>query len=149
MGPTWVLLAPGGPHVGPMILAIWGVTHILQGYFTSIVQSYCPNTHEASYRIWVNTLGKCRNTGATRAYIHWWHLPRLLHGPDCFSLNLLHLYRCRQLRVLWHLINLVKCIFKDFFYFGRKSICFIVCFLRAQLSIDSCDNVVPSDHTFT
>ena len=23
MGPTWVLLAPGGPHVGPMNLAIW------------------------------------------------------------------------------------------------------------------------------
>ena len=25
MGPTWVLSAPGGPHVGPMNLAIWGV----------------------------------------------------------------------------------------------------------------------------
>ena len=24
MGPTWVLSAPGGPNVGPMILAIWG-----------------------------------------------------------------------------------------------------------------------------
>ena len=24
MGPTWVLLAPDGPHVGPMNLAIWG-----------------------------------------------------------------------------------------------------------------------------
>ena len=23
MGPTWVLLSPGGPHVGPMNLAIW------------------------------------------------------------------------------------------------------------------------------
>ena len=23
MGPTWVLAAPGGPHVGPMNLAIW------------------------------------------------------------------------------------------------------------------------------
>ena len=23
MGPTWVLSAPGGPHVGPMFLAIW------------------------------------------------------------------------------------------------------------------------------
>ena len=23
MGPTWVLSAPGGPHVGPMNLAIW------------------------------------------------------------------------------------------------------------------------------
>ena len=24
MGPTWVLSAPGGSHVGPMNLAIWG-----------------------------------------------------------------------------------------------------------------------------
>ena len=24
MGPAWVLSAPGGPHVGPMNLAIWG-----------------------------------------------------------------------------------------------------------------------------
>ena len=23
MGPTWVLSSPGGPHVGPMNLAIW------------------------------------------------------------------------------------------------------------------------------
>ena len=23
MGPTWVLSAPDGPHVGPMNLAIW------------------------------------------------------------------------------------------------------------------------------
>ena len=26
MGPTWVLSAPGGPHVGPMNLALWGNT---------------------------------------------------------------------------------------------------------------------------
>ena len=25
MGPTWVLSAPDGPHVGPMNLAIWGI----------------------------------------------------------------------------------------------------------------------------
>ena len=30
MGPTWVLSAPGGPHVGPMNLAIREITyHIL------------------------------------------------------------------------------------------------------------------------
>ena len=23
LGPTWVLPAPDGPHIGPMILAIW------------------------------------------------------------------------------------------------------------------------------
>ena len=25
MGPTWVLLAPDGPHIGPVNLAIWVV----------------------------------------------------------------------------------------------------------------------------
>ena len=35
MGPTWVLSAPGGPHVDPMNLAIWEITlHIKISYFT-------------------------------------------------------------------------------------------------------------------
>ena len=25
MGPTWVLSAPGGPHVAPLNFAIWGI----------------------------------------------------------------------------------------------------------------------------
>ena len=29
MGPTWVLLAPDGPHVGPMNLAIRGVKDVI------------------------------------------------------------------------------------------------------------------------
>ena len=28
MGPTWVLSAPDGPHVGPMNLAIWEEIHV-------------------------------------------------------------------------------------------------------------------------
>ena len=28
MGPTWVLPAPDGPHVGPMNLANWGVHYV-------------------------------------------------------------------------------------------------------------------------
>ena len=32
MGPTWVLSAPGGPHVGPVNLVIWDWTNIhIQG----------------------------------------------------------------------------------------------------------------------
>ena len=27
MGPTWVLSAPDGSHVGPMNFAIWGIAH--------------------------------------------------------------------------------------------------------------------------
>ena len=46
MGPTCVLSAPDGPHVGPMNHAIWVVfrtsrfTHILQDYFTDIEQAW-------------------------------------------------------------------------------------------------------------
>ena len=29
MGPTWFLSAPGGPHVGPMNLAIWELKQIM------------------------------------------------------------------------------------------------------------------------
>ena len=28
MGPTWVLLSPGGPNVSPMNLAIWDLLHL-------------------------------------------------------------------------------------------------------------------------
>ena len=28
MGPTWVLLAPDGPHVGPVNFAIWDVNRM-------------------------------------------------------------------------------------------------------------------------
>ena len=46
MGPTWVLSASDGPHVGPMNLVIWVVfrksrfTPILQDYFTDIEQAW-------------------------------------------------------------------------------------------------------------
>ena len=30
MGPTWVLSGPGGPHVGPMILAIRDVSNCFE-----------------------------------------------------------------------------------------------------------------------
>ena len=43
MGPTWVLLAPDGPHVGPMNLAIRGIQMIIGMYCVSIseAQSLC------------------------------------------------------------------------------------------------------------
>ena len=38
MGPTWVLSAPDGPHVGPMNFAIWVCQEIenTMVYFTNI-----------------------------------------------------------------------------------------------------------------
>ena len=48
MGPTWVLSAPGGPHVGPMNLAIWvssGPVYMLdwhwKGYGHVMICSNC------------------------------------------------------------------------------------------------------------
>ena len=40
MGPTWVLSAPDGPHVGPMNLAIRVTLHATKGmvYFASIMR---------------------------------------------------------------------------------------------------------------
>ena len=34
MGPTWVLSAPDGPHIGPMNLAIW------DAYFFGVADTY-------------------------------------------------------------------------------------------------------------
>ena len=40
MGSTWVLSAPGGPHVGLMNLAIRGV------FYITITLRYCEHTHD-------------------------------------------------------------------------------------------------------
>ena len=39
MGPTWVLSAPDGPHVGPMNLAIWALELVVydDAFFTSCI----------------------------------------------------------------------------------------------------------------
>ena len=42
MGPTWVLSAPGGSHVGPMDFAIWDVTGLLWEEYT--VHQWIPLT---------------------------------------------------------------------------------------------------------
>ena len=34
MGPIWGRQDPGGPHGGPINLAIWVFTHVLQGCLT-------------------------------------------------------------------------------------------------------------------
>ena len=46
MGPTWVLSAPDGPHVGPMNLAISGYT-----LPTTIVTAMAPCSHHLAKRI--------------------------------------------------------------------------------------------------
>ena len=44
MGPTWVLSAPGGPHVGPIILVIRVMFNLEQAYTFSITTTQCRNT---------------------------------------------------------------------------------------------------------
>ena len=44
VGPTWVLSAPDGPHVGPMNLAIWEVLELLLvAYISEAVCSMSSN----------------------------------------------------------------------------------------------------------
>ena len=45
MGPTWVLSAPDGPHVGPMNLAIRGVMQLLIHVLASVVCHVEVNCH--------------------------------------------------------------------------------------------------------
>ena len=53
MGPTWVLSAPDGPHVGPMNLAIWDMMDsILKAAFVFIHGMYL-YLHSA-YKILLN-----------------------------------------------------------------------------------------------
>ena len=47
MGPTWVLSAPDGPHVGPMNLAIWDGTSIVGSGMT--VNMTCPVGHQTAW----------------------------------------------------------------------------------------------------
>ena len=37
MGPTWVLSAPGGPHVGSVVLAIWAISMAIAIESTTIL----------------------------------------------------------------------------------------------------------------
>ena len=40
MGPTWGRQDPGGPHVGPMDIAIWAITYRLLGDIAVIGNVY-------------------------------------------------------------------------------------------------------------
>ena len=43
MGPTWVLSAPDGPHVGPMNLAIRDGLQIIHHFVRAWLTNYIPN----------------------------------------------------------------------------------------------------------
>ena len=67
MGPTWVLSAPSGPHVGPRNLAIWAVI---------VIAALCPAgyTHFPGYhcyritttaQTWEDSLSLCQDEGSS------------------------------------------------------------------------------------
>ena len=56
MGPTWVLSAPGGPHIGPMNLAIWvgidqATNHYRKQFWSSLLMHICDTRSR-----WVNEI---------------------------------------------------------------------------------------------
>ena len=115
MGPTWVLSAPDGPHVGPMNLAIRGIewsTGSFGGegafYFQNITHLFPGNTIENYFRLERPCL--CRHGGFMHEVFS-----RLEHDPvdneetnrlstscDIFCTMSVMWYACPALRLLWH-----------------------------------------------
>ena len=54
MGPTWVLSSPGGPHVGPMNLAIWVPISLVSFRADSLAIALIPKRQP--WRIWLNAI---------------------------------------------------------------------------------------------
>ena len=70
MGPTWVLSAPDGPHVGPINLAIRDVVRkkpdtkevkLMRGQFVHIMMSWHGNAFRITAHLWRDSTG------------HWWN----------------------------------------------------------------------------
>ena len=75
MGPTWVLSAPGGPHVGPMNLAIWDPFNspnkgpVQQKMHVHVVTSSCSNISNLSgNNLTLNRLVQCSSV-----FYHGWN----------------------------------------------------------------------------
>ena len=62
MGPTWVMLSPVGPHVGPMNLAIWDASDKRQSSYAGTIIT---TTHLFSFR-WVSQEGSWSTTDVNR-----------------------------------------------------------------------------------
>ena len=59
MGPTWVLSSPGGPHVGPMNLAIWAI-------YLYVIRRYGPVLIHQKY--FEHTMGKLKIQNCNSAH---------------------------------------------------------------------------------
>ena len=107
IGPTWVLSAPGGPHVGPMNLAI--------RYCMSKVDHFdiIPRVNQPYTDYFIAT--GCLNTAIV--YAAWWPLLQLLswYQPILIK-SLLHIWRsgnCRfSLWVPWGHLNIIISFYK-------------------------------------
>ena len=93
MGPTWVLSAPDGPHVGPMNLAIWVVKcvwllwtpeyasggaggGVINNFLCSVIFPNFPNDHNSAYLHDIKFIfGRCHRSHAAETpgkYEHDW-----------------------------------------------------------------------------
>ena len=92
MGPTWGRQDPGGPHVGPMNFAIWGVSH----YGDMKGHDYPPETLDSkdfSGKMWPNVATK---------------------NPSWISLLLLsQLDKCHRCTYLPHCFHNLAIIYSD------------------------------------
>ena len=73
MGPTWVLSAPGGPHVGPMNLAIMGGIHTAEHKVNIFAQINRFILHPAAYR----RLCSCAAHSLCWGNLSWWWRQRV------------------------------------------------------------------------
>ena len=64
MGPTWVLSSPGGPHVGPMNLAIWVPISLVSLRADSLAIALIPKRQP--WRIWLNAIREHTALGITQ-----------------------------------------------------------------------------------
>ena len=81
MRPTWVLSAPGGPHIGPMSLVIMAAisrvhsrSHSQEASLISHSQVCC-----VCYLLWVSLWKNLSFENSTALYTLWWH-PLLLYS---------------------------------------------------------------------
>ena len=68
MGPTWGRKDPGGPHVGPMNLAIWAIALF-------IIFSVINISDLTKWCVWIFKSYSCLNSAS--AALLWWHLSNI------------------------------------------------------------------------
>ena len=88
MGPTWVLSAPDGPHVGPMNFAIWDAiasVPVKQSWGIWVNKLQESNNNDSNNNKMMHTKTLCINHG-TYCTLQRWHYPYCRQNTCCYSL---------------------------------------------------------------